>query len=292
MSIRCFEEAVESDPAYAPAYTGIADAYLTIMDHGSMPQREATTEARAAVLKALRLDEYLAEAHASLAHAAFHEFDWPTAESEFVRAIDLNPNYSSARHYYSNYLCAFRRFDEAIAQAEEARRLDPVSAVEYSNLSSILWLAGRYEQAIEQAKRIIVMNPEFHRAYQDLAVAYAQLGKFDDAIDSLEKSISIEGRAHATLASLAHVYALAGRTDETRKILRELQEAAKSKFVSAYSFALIYSVLGELDEAFAWFDKAYDERSPALPFLRANPRFASLRGEPRFEKLVERVFGT
>lgn len=117
------------------------------------------------------------------------------------------------------------------------------------------------------------------------------MGAHDAAIESFEKAISLEGRAHATLASLAHAYASAGKADEARKILRELQDAAKTRFVSAYSFALIYMVLGEMDEAFAWFDKAFDERSPALPFLRANPRFASMRGEPRFERLIQRVFG-
>ncbi|HEV8659601.1 MAG TPA: tetratricopeptide repeat protein [Thermoanaerobaculia bacterium] len=291
VSIRCFEEAVESDPSYAPAYTGIADSYLTLMDQGYLSQHEATAQARASVLKALRLDENLAEAHASLAHAAFHEFDWPTAESEFVRAIELNPSYSNARHYYSNYLSAMCRFDEAIAEAEEARRLDPVSAAEYSNLSSIYWHAGHYERAIEQAQKIVALNPTHHRAYEDLGRAYEQMGAYDAAIESFEKAIALEGRAHATLASLAHAYASAGKADEARKILQELQDAAKTRFVSAYSFALIYMVLGEMDEAFAWFAKAFDERSPALPFLRANPRFASMRGEPRFEKLIQRVFG-
>lgn len=288
-SIRCFEESARSDPDYAPAYAGIADAYLTLMDHGYLPAGEATAQARRLVLKALRLDGSLAEAHVSLGHAAFHDFDWPTAESELVRGIELNPNYSVAHHYYSNYLTAMGRLAEAVDEAEEAKRLDPVSPAEHSNLASILWYAGDYERSIEEAQKTLDVNPDYSRAYEDLGRVYEQIGLFDDAIDAFQKALSMEGETHGILASLAHVYASAGRRDETMEILRRLEEAARTTFVSAYDFVLIFAALGKTDEAFVWLEKACSERSGALPFLKVNPRFASLRDDPRFEKLLHRL---
>lgn len=289
MSIRCFEEAVQSDPAYAPAYAGMADAYLTLMDSGYLSPQKATAKARPVILKAVQLDETLAEAHVSLGHAALHGFDWPTAEREFLRALELNPNSATARYYYSNYLVSRDRLDEAIAQAEEARRLDPVSPASYSNLASILWFAGQSERAIEQAQKTLEVNPDYSRGYEDLGRGYEQMGALGSAIEAFRKGVSLDNEAHGTLASLAFACALAGKRKEATKILRQLQRAAKTTFVSACTFALIYVGLGKKDEAFAWFGKACDERSSALPFLKVNPRFAPLRDDPRFAKLLRRV---
>jgi TolB-like protein/Flp pilus assembly protein TadD len=289
MSIRCFEEAAQSDPAYAPAYAGMADSYLTLMDSGYLSPQKATAKARPVILKAVQLDETLAEAHVSLGHAALHDFDWPTAEREFLRGLELNPSSSTARYYYSNYLATRGRLDEAITQAEEARRLDPVSPASYSNLASILWFAGQSERAIEQAQKTLEVNPDYSRGYEDLGRAYEQMGSLGSAIEAFRKGVSLDKQAHGTLASLAFAYALAGKRKEATKILRQLQRTAKTTFVSAYTFALIFVGLGKKDEAFAWFGKAYDERSSALPFLGVNPRYASLRGDPRFDKLLRRV---
>jgi TolB-like protein/tetratricopeptide (TPR) repeat protein len=288
-SIRCFQEAIQSDPDYASPYAGMADTYLTLMDHGYLAPREATAKARPAALNALRLDEALAEAHISLGHASLHEFDWPNAEREFLRGIELNPSYSTARFYYANYLVAMGRLPEAVAEAEQAKRLDPVSPAAHSNLASILWHSGQYQQSIEEAQRILEFRPNFSRAYEDLGRAYEQMGALDAAIEAFQRAVSMEEQAHGSLASLAHAYALAGKRDQAIKILEQLHDAANSTFVSAYTFALISVALGKTDEAFAWFDQAYEERSSALPFIRINPRFASLRGDPRFERLLQRV---
>jgi len=288
-SIRSFEEAIRSDPAYAPPYAGIADSYLTLMDYGYLPLSEAIPKARPMVRRALELDEHLTEAHVSLGHAAFHEFDWRTAERELLRGIELNPSYSIARHYYANYLAAMCRLEEALAEAEEARRLDPVSPAAHSNLASILWFAGLYERSIEQVHETLELNPGYSREYEDLGRCHEQMGALDRAIEAFEKAASAEKHAFGALASLAHAYALAGREDEATKILRRLQRAAKTEFVSAYNFVLVYVGLGKKDETFEWLDKAYDERSGALPFLSVNPRFNSLRRDPRFEKLLARV---
>ncbi len=285
-SIRSFEEAIRSDPAYAPPYAGIADSYLTLMDYGYLPLSEAIPKARPMVRRALELDENLTEAHVSLGHAAFHEFDWRTAERELLRGIELNPSYSIARHYYANYLAAMCRLEEALAEAEEAKRLDPVSPAAHSNLASILWFAGLYERSIEQVHETLELNPGYSREYEDLGRCHEQMGALDRAIEAFEKAVSAEKHAFGALASLAYAYALAGREDEATKILRRLQRAAKTEFVSAYNFVLIYVGLGKKDEAFEWLDKAYDERSGALPFLSVNPRFNSLRRDPRFAKLL------
>lgn len=289
MSLRCFDQAIQNDPGYASPYAGMADAYLALMDHGHMPFFEATAKARPVVLKALELDESLAEAHISLGHAAFHEFDWPTAERELLRGIELNPSYSTGRLYYANYLAAMGRMGAAVIEAEQSTRLDPVSPVMLSNLSAMLWFSGQYERSLEEAQRSLDLNPNFSRAYEDLGRAHEQLGALDAAIEVFRKGVSLEERAHGTLASLAHVLALAGKKSEATKILRRLQHALKTEFVPAYNLALIFMGLGKRDETFEWLDKAYDERSGALTHLRVNPRFASLRTDPRFKKLLYRL---
>jgi tetratricopeptide (TPR) repeat protein len=288
-SLRYFQEAINSDPTYAPAYAGIADSYLTLMDQGYLSTHEATAKARRAVMTALQLDDRLAEAHISLAHAAFHEFDWPTAEREFRRGIELNPSYSIARHYYSNYLLAMGRAQDAITEAAHARQLDPVSAAQQSNMASILWHARQYERSLEEGKKTVAMNPDYSGAYEDLGRVYEQVGDFDAAIEAFQKAASLAGESLGSLASLGHTYAVAGRRSEAEAIMEKLRDASRTTFVSAYPFALLCVGLGRKDEAFAWFGKAYDERSSALPFLNVNPRLDSLHGDPRFEKLLTRM---
>jgi tetratricopeptide (TPR) repeat protein len=289
MSIRCFQDAVQSDPAYASAYSGMADAYLSLMDSGSLSSRQATAKARPLILKALQLDETLAEAHVSSGHVAFHQFDWPAAEREFLRAIELNPSSATAHFYYSNYLTAMCQLEQAVAEAEEARRLDPVSPAAHSNLASILWHSGRYQRAMELAQKSLELNPSYSRAYEDLGRIHEQMGEGDAAIEAYRTAASLGQDAHDILASFAHACALMGKRSEATKILGKLRRAAKTRFVSAYNFALIFTALGKKREAFAWLDKACDERSSSLPFVRTNPRLASLRSDPRFEKLLQRI---
>jgi TolB-like protein/Flp pilus assembly protein TadD len=287
-SIRLFQQAIECDPAYPAPYVGIADCYLTLMDHGRLSLLEATAKARPLLTKALQLDESLSEAHVSLAHASFHEFDWATAEREFLRGIELNPNYFISRYYYSNYLAAMGRLEDAISEAEQARQLDPVSPAAQSNVASILWYSHQYQRSIDQAKKVLELNPEYSRAYEDLGRGYEQAGDVDAAIETYQKALQLED-SYATRASLAFAYTVAGKRGEATKILKELQQVAKTSFVPAYSFALICTGLGKKDEAFEWLDKAYEERSSSLPFLKVNPRLNSLRSDPRFEKLMRRV---
>lgn len=288
-SVRLFQDAIDADPEYAPAYAGMADAYLAQMDHGYLSPREGFSKASRVLSRALELDDELAEAHVSLAHAAFHEFDWTTADREFCRGIDMNPSYAIGRHYYSNFLAAMDRSVEAIEEAEQARQLDPVSSASQSNLASILWLARRYDRALTEARRVLDMDPLSAAGYGDLGRAHEQLGAFDAAIDAFRKAVSFSGQSHGHLASLGHTYAVAGRREEAAGVLRQLEEMARERFVSAYSFAVLQIALGAYDDAFRSLERAYEERSSPLPFVGVNPRFDPVRTDPRFKVLLSRL---
>ena len=254
-----------------------------------MQAEDGRKKVRALLLTALRLDETLAEAHSSLAHAAFHGFDWSTAQREFTRALELNPSCSNALHYASNMLVAMGRFDEAIAKAEEERRLDPVSPAAHGNLASIFWFSGRFDASMAMAEKATELNSAYFRAYEDLGRACEQAGALDRAVASFEKAIALEPSACETLASLAYAYALVGRTDDTRNILHQLEDLAKTRFISSYAFALVHLALGDRDSAFAAMDKAIDERNSSMPFINVNPRLAPLRDDPRFAALRRRI---
>lgn len=288
-SIRSFQEAIQADDAYAPAYSGLADCYLTLMDRGHLPHGEAMASARPAIVKALQLDDQLAEAHVSCGHAALHEFDWPAAQRELRRGIQLSPSSSTARYYYANYLVAMGRIDEAVFEAEESVRLDPMSPAAHSNLASVLWFAGDDSRSLGHAERSLELNPNLSRAYDDIGRAHEQMGALDTAIEMFERAVSIDELANDCFASAAHAHALAGHRQKALELLQQLERAARTEFVSPYSFALIHVALGNDDEVFRWLDKAYDERSSALPFLGVNPRFRRLRGDARFTRLLQRL---
>jgi len=288
-SVLFFEKAIQRDPQYSVAYAGLADSYLTLLDMGYLPTREATKKAKAAARKALRMDETLAEACTSLGHAHFHEFNWQAAGREFRQAIDLNPNYANAHFYYSNYLIAVGRLDEAIAEARYSQALDPVSLPAGTNLAAILYGASHYKEAVEQSLRVLEIDSSFARAHEDLGRAYEQQGMYQQAITAYENAVACSGRSSRDLASLAHAYAVAGKRREAVKLLRELKQLSKKGYVSPYVFALVAAGLGNKTEAFAWLAKAYTRRDAALPFLKVNPRLAPLHSDPRFQRLVRRL---
>lgn len=285
-SLRCYQEAIERDPQYATAWCGMADVYLTLMDHGYLSPIDGTVAARPLLLKALTIDPSLAEAHSSLAHAALHEFDWTSAQQGFERALQLNPSYATARHYFANLMLVFGRFDEAVKEAEHARRLDPVSPTEQSNVASVRWFARDYEGSLAAARALIALDPNYSRGYEDLGRALTSVGAFDEAIDVIRTTPS---QSHGMLAALGYTYALAGKTDDARAILSELMRVRESAFLSAYSLALVNVGLGETDATMDWLERAYDERSSAIPFIKANPRFDGLHGHARFQALIGRL---
>jgi TolB-like protein/Tfp pilus assembly protein PilF len=288
-SLRYFEEAVRKDPSYGAAYAGMADAYLTLMDHGYLSPTEGSARARAVLEMALSLDATLAEAHVGLGHAAFHEFDWATAERGFQRGLELNPNYSIGHHYYANYLVAMGQTRDAIAEAEHARRLDPVSPATQSNLTSILWLARKHERAIEESKRVLELSPEFPDGYEDLGRNLEALGEIEQAEKAFLRAAQLSHDSPGSLASLGHLYGTAGKREQALAIMRKLDTVSRTMYVSPYAFALICLALDLRDDAFLYLDKAYDERSSALPFVNVNPRFDAVRSDPRLHRLSERL---
>jgi TolB-like protein/Flp pilus assembly protein TadD len=288
-SLHYFRKSIEHDPRYAVAFAGLADSYLTHHDLGHLPPREATSKAKAAAISALAMDQTLAEAHTSLGHAHFHEFNWLAADRDFKRAIELNPNYANAYFYSANYLIAMGRRNEAITAARCAQTLDPVSLPAGTNLAIILSFAGFHTEAVKQSLRVLEMDPSFARAYEDLGRAYELKGMYPQAIAAFEKAVEFSGRSSRDLASLAHAFAIAGKQRDALKLLQELREQSNKRYVSPYSFALVFAGLGNKREAVAWLEKAYEGLDGALPFIKVNPRLAPLHSDRRFQDLVRRM---
>jgi TolB-like protein/Flp pilus assembly protein TadD len=288
-SVQHFQKAVKIDSEYAAAYAGLADSYLTLQDNGHMSPRKATALAKKAVQRALRIDETLAEAHNSLAHACFHQFDWSAAERAWKRAIELNPNYATAHLYYANYLLATGQIEAALAEARRAQMLDPASLAASTNTASILNCAGQCNQAIELSRKTLETDPSFARAYEDLGRAYEGKMMHGQAITALQNATKLSGGAPRYRASLAHGYAVAGNRRTALRMLNQLKEMSRRNYVSPYSLAVVAAGLGDKDRAFRWLAKAYRERSEALPFMNVDPRLIPLHSDPRFLKLVQRV---
>jgi TolB-like protein/Tfp pilus assembly protein PilF len=288
-SIKHFEKAIRIDSTYAAAYAGMADSYLTLQDDGHLPTLEATTQAKRAASEALRHDEMLAEPHISLAHAYFHEFNWPAAEREFKRGLGLNPNYAVGHFYFANYLLAQGRFQDALTEAQHAKALDPVSLPVRSNTAMALYYRGQYDQAIEQCLQVLEIDPRFARSYEDLGRVYWEKGMRREAIAAFEKAVTYSRRGALYIAQLGHAYAAAGRREAAFGLLKELTDRARRRYVSPYAFAVVYTGMGNNDQAFAWLNKACDERASILPFLKSNPTLASIRSDPRFRRLLRRM---
>jgi len=291
--IEYFQQAIEKDPTYALAYTGIADCYsleTLHIDVGSLSPSEAAPKAKAAAMKALEMDDTLAEAHTSLAFIKLNfDWDWADTEREFKRALELNPNHENAHHWYSHYLMAMGRIEESFVESKRALELDPLGVILNVHLGWHYMNARQYDRAIEQLKKAIEMDPNFGVAHWYLGLAYDHEGMYPEAENELRKAKELLKDNEAVAADLGHVYAVSGRKDEARKVIDELKELSKRKYVSSYHVALIYLGLGEKDQAFEWLDNAYRERSDLLVYLRVEPRLDSLRSDPRFVDLVRRV---
>jgi tetratricopeptide (TPR) repeat protein len=288
-SVSYFKKSIEHDPHYAVAYAGLADSYLVLQDFGYLLPRQATGKAKVAAGKAVGMDETLAEAHTSLGHALFHQFNWPAAEREFQRAIELNSNYADARFYYSNYLVAMGRSAHAIAEARCALAVDPVSLPAGCNLAFILAHAGHYKEAIQESLRVLEIDPNYARAHEDIGRAYEQQGMYRQAVTAFEKAVACSGRSALYLASLAHACALAGQEKEARKLLQELKDVSNTRYVPPFFIALAYSGLGNQSQALAWLDRAYRGRDHHLSWLKVNPRLQPLHSDSRFRDLVRRM---
>ena len=289
--LRCFEEAVSLDPAYAPAHVGIADSY--IVDGGrylDVPPKIAYARARSAALQALRLDDNLAEAHTSLAAVLTdYEWDWIGSDREYRRALELNPNYATAHSWYAEQLSRMGRHDEAIAEAQRALELDPVSIFSSMLVAWILYFARRYDEAIAQANKTLELDADYATALRILGWALEETRRYSEAIAAHRRACALTGQRPNFTAQLARACAVAGMAAEARQILAELGATAKESYVSAFDFALIHAALGETATALDWLERAFEEHSDHLPYIRVNPRLDPLRGEPRFQELLRRM---
>lgn len=286
--IEFFQKAIELDPEYALAYSGLADAWYGLSS-AHLPPNEAMPKAREAATKALELDESLAEAHASLGLVrAFYEWDWRGAEDQYKRAIALNPGHASSHHRYGWYLALMGRLDEATELMKRAEELDPLSLEINTDLGLSLFFARDYDAAFEQFAKAVQMDQNFIWTRFFVAWALEQKGEVDRAIDEYQKTLAIENALFIRTA-LAHAHALAGQPDKTRDILNELLSLKESQHVSPYDLAILHSVLGEKDEAFASLERAFELRSEALVWLKVDPRLDPLRLDRRFIDLLRRV---
>jgi TolB-like protein/DNA-binding winged helix-turn-helix (wHTH) protein/Flp pilus assembly protein TadD len=288
-SINYYNEALKKDPNYALAYSGISTAYSVIGIYGPLSAREAMPKAREAAQRALELDENLAEAHTALgAVKIFYEWDWPGGEREFKRAIELNPNYADAHNLYGYYLQAMGKADDAVIEMKRAKELAPEWRVPNNDYLLALFSARRYDEAIEQSRQVVKLDPNNFFAFRILGQAHTQLGRYEEAASELQQAANLTRQPTArTLAELGYFYAVTGKKDEALKIIEQLQENSKRK--TPFEVAQVYAGLGDKDRAFAWLDRAYEERFAFTWKVVIMPQFDGLRSDPRYVALVRRM---
>jgi len=259
-------------------------------DYGIAPPREAFARTKAAAAKALELDETLAEAHASLA-LAYHLYgwDWSRAEQEFKRAIELNPNYATAHFWYAMFLSNMGRHTEALAAIKKAQELDPLSVTIQYVVGFVCYLARQYDQALEELRKAVELGPDFPVAHSYLGRVYIEKGMLQAALAEFEKAVALSGRDPYYVSFLGYGQARAGNRVEAEKLIAELKELSKRRFIPSSFVALVYVGLGDKDQAFAWLEKAYEEREMRMIVLKASPTYDSLRSEPRFQALLRRM---
>jgi eukaryotic-like serine/threonine-protein kinase len=283
-----FKQAIDTDATYALAYSGLADSYALL--GVALPPRDAFPRAIAASLKALEIDDAVAEAHTSFAFARmFFEWDWAGAEGEFKRAIELNPNYATAYQWRGRLLSAMNRHSESIVNLQMAQALDPLSLSINTGVGVSYYMAGRYEEAIQQYGKALEMNDAFAVAHEHLGSALLQAGRHEEAVAEFLKAARIDESDMGLRASLGHAYAVTGKTEEAEKILSELLDASGQKYVSPYFMVELLAGLGRVNESFQWLERCYTDRAPHMIFLGVEPKLNALRVDPRFDNLLRRL---
>ncbi len=291
-SIEYFKQAIEKEPGYALAYSGMASCFCLLSGQGFelVRPKEAMPAAKAAIMKALDLDDTLAEPYAFLGFIRLkYEWDWPGAEEALTHSMQLNPSSAQARLFYSIYLEAMGRQDEAIREAEQARTIDPLSLAVNINLGWQYLQAGRLEEAKRLLESTAELNPNFWSVHWGLGHYYRQNRMYDEAIAAFREAIDAQGGHTLPLKDLGYTYAVSGRPAEARKILDRLTALSQESYVSPFNIATIHVGLGEMDEAFAWLDEAYEERSRSLAWLNVAKEYDGLRSDPRFKSLLRRI---
>ncbi len=289
--IEYFQKAIDLDPNYALAYSGISEAYgFLASSTGGWSPRKAYPKAKAAALKALELDDALGEAHCSLGFSyLLYDWNFAEAEREFKRAIELSPNYPNAHDGYGFYLKAVGRHDEAIKKCKQVQQLDPLSPFAHVSLGYAYYFARDYEKAIDECSKALEMDKNSTFAYRNLGLAYLQQGKHKDAIIALSNAVKYSCGGLAFESYLGFAYAVANKRAEALEVLTSLEDIDKERYVPAYNFAMIYAGLGDFNKAFDLLEQACKERSGFLPFLKVEPVVDCLRGDSRFQNLLRRV---
>ncbi len=290
-AIRYFEEAIKRDPRYASPYAGLSDCYHLLENWGFLRPQVAWEKAMEYATKAIEIDDTLSEAHTSMAISlAYRNLDWKGSEKEYRRALDLNTSNATAHHWYAIHLLApLRRWDEAIKEIGEATKLDPFSSVIGANAGRILFLAGRHPEGIKQFQLVLEMNPEFAYAHSALGTALISMSSVDEGTAEIEKAWNLSPENIWSRAELAYAYVAAHRKTTVERILQELKEISKERYVPGTVISAVYAILDEKDRAFEWLEKAVEDRTSTLPENMNEPMFDSIRTDPRFHSLLQRI---
>jgi len=288
-AVEYFSQAIEKDPNYALARAGLADTYSLLGDSGYVPPQDAWPRAKAAAMEALSIDDELAEGHTSLALVKeYYDWDWPGAEREFQRAIELNANSAGAHHWYGSFLAKMGRFEESMRELKKAQELDPVSLIVNTTLGWQFYVARQPDRAIEQLRKTLETDPNFAPARRALEAVYEQRGMYKEAVAEWQKALTLSGNPELA-ASLGQDFAKSGYKAVMLNWAEGLKDLSKREYVSSYSIAQIYARLGEKPQAFAWLERAYQERDSGLVSLKVEPAFDSMRAESQFQSLLQRI---
>ena len=285
-----FQEAIRKDPSYAPAYAGVADSYLMLVEYGLTAAKEGFPKAKEAAVRAVKLDDTLAEAHTSLAAVTEdYDWDWLTAEKEFRRAIDLNPNSAATRQWYAEFLAEMGRFNEALDQATKARDLDPLSLMVNTAMGEVLYESREYERATSQLRQTLNLDATFAEAHRVLGQNYEQLRHHDEAIAEFKEALAFSGGSSQCAALLGRAYARSGQKRQARQLLTSLKVQSQHAYVAPDDLSRLYASLGDKDNAFRLLEVAYEQRIPSMVNLKVDPMLDDLRPDPRFQELLRRV---
>lgn len=290
-AVEFFEKAIVENAQYAQAYSGLSDAYGLLGHYGVLAPAEVWTKAASNAAWAVLQDENAAEAHTSLAHVkSTQDWDWLGAEREFQRALALDPRYPTAHHWYAmSCLGPLGRLDQACEEMMLAQALDPISSIIARDLARVHYYRQDYDAALEQCDHTIELNPHFSPAYWILGLVQEQRGDFDESAAAFQRAIRLAPQSPLMQAALGRTFALSGKQSEALRILRQLSELAERRYVSPFELASIYFALEQSDEGFQWLAKAFQDRCFELISLRVDPRWKSLRGNPRFQKLFDQL---
>jgi TolB-like protein/tetratricopeptide (TPR) repeat protein len=284
-----FQQAIDRDSGYALAWAGLADCYALYGFYGAGSPREFAARAKEAALTALRIDDTLGEAQTALGWVKVEEWDWLGARSEFQRAIELNPRNGTAHQRYAAYFLVEGRVDEALAEIKRAQEIEPLSLITNTLVARGFYHARQYDQAIEQARRSLELEPNFAQAHLYLGWTYEQQARYEGAIAELRKAFTLSDGESEVAGALGHVYAVSGRRTEAEKALAALKERSTHQYVAPFDIAVIYAGLGAKTPTFEWLEKAYEDHSHWLVWVKVDPRFDTIRDDPRYHDLLRRM---